>query len=163
MGGKWRTGESWIATSSGIVKASAIRRVGGHRRWDAEGILGIKGLPWDHVPAESSEGGPHVTWLTPEQMPKPAAPEESEPRRRRVYLQKHDFHKHGFTSDCPGCKAIINGWETWPHTEKCRSRMEDCLKTCDTGKEKIMCTKKDSMSKWAAWWNAVFFRRKNRR
>ena len=49
MGIKWRTGESWIATSGGILKASAIRRVGGHRRWDAEVLLQVKGARWDHV------------------------------------------------------------------------------------------------------------------
>ena len=29
LGIKWRTGESWIGTATGIIKASAIRRVGG--------------------------------------------------------------------------------------------------------------------------------------
>ena len=82
-----------------------------------------------------------MTWLTPDQMPNPVVPADGEPKRRRVYLQKHDFHKHGFTSDCHDCKAIINCWETRPHTEKCRSRMEECLKTCDDGKDKIMRTK----------------------
>ena len=137
MGVKWRTGESWIGTSAGIVKTSAIRRVGGHRRWDAEGLLGIKGVPWDHVQADVPIGEPHVTWLTPDQLPKPVVPSDGEPRRRRVYLQKQDFHKYGFTSDCPGCKAIINGGESRPHTETCRSRMEESLKTSDEGKVKM--------------------------
>ena len=44
MGRGVRTGEYWIAKSGGICKASAIRRVGGHRRWDAEGLLQVKGV-----------------------------------------------------------------------------------------------------------------------
>ena len=43
MGVKWRTGESWVATPCGIAKTSAIRRVGAHRRWDADGLLQVKG------------------------------------------------------------------------------------------------------------------------
>ena len=65
MGVKWRTGESWIATSGGICKASAIRRVGGHRRWDAEGLLQVKGVPWDHVQKDADPGEVHVRWLDP--------------------------------------------------------------------------------------------------
>ena len=56
MGVKWRTGESGIATSGGICKASAIRRVGGHRRWDAEGLLQVKGVPWDHAQKDADPG-----------------------------------------------------------------------------------------------------------
>ena len=34
----WRTGEAIIGTKSGVRKSWTIRRVGGHRRWDAEGL-----------------------------------------------------------------------------------------------------------------------------
>ena len=69
MGVKWRTGESWIATSGGILKASAIRRVCGHRRWDAEGLLQVKGVHWDHVQKGADPGEVCVRWLDPSLLP----------------------------------------------------------------------------------------------
>ena len=38
LGKLWRTGEAIIGTKSGVHKSGPIRRVGGHRRWDAEGF-----------------------------------------------------------------------------------------------------------------------------
>ena len=48
VGVKWSVGESWTATKDGIFKTSAVRGVGGHRRWDGEGLLHIKCVPWNH-------------------------------------------------------------------------------------------------------------------
>ena len=141
LGVKWRTGECWIGTPTGVVRASAIRRVGGHRRWDAQGLLGVKGVPWDHVQKDARPGEVRVTWLDPNLLAKPDAAPDGPPRRRRVYLQRQDFYKHGFSSDCAGCKAIINGWESRPHTESCRTRMEQCLESSDISKAKVLRAK----------------------
>ena len=88
MGIKWRTGESWIATNEGICKTSVVRRVGGHRRWDAEGLLKVKGVPWDHVQQDANPGEVLVEWLDPELIPKSVVAEPSESRRRRARLHK---------------------------------------------------------------------------
>ena len=100
MGVKWRTGESWIATSGGICKARAIRRVGGHRRWDAEGLLQVKGVPWDHVQKDADPGEARVRWLDPSLLPKPVIADDDGPKRRRARLNKEDFYKFGFTNRC---------------------------------------------------------------
>ena len=47
MGIVWRTGESRIATKVGAYTKSAARRARGHRGWNGEGLLQIKGVPWD--------------------------------------------------------------------------------------------------------------------
>ena len=44
LGTDWRTGSAWIGTSAGVIKASVIRRTGAHRRWDQEGVLGVRGI-----------------------------------------------------------------------------------------------------------------------
>ena len=141
LGVKWRTGECWVGTSSGIARASAIRRVGGHRRWDAEGLLRIKGVPWDHVQKDARPGEAQVTWLDPKSVAQPITSSDGPPRRRRAYLQRQDFFNHGFTSECAGCKSIINGWEARPHTEACRTRMEECLKASAVGQAKVLRAK----------------------
>ena len=60
LGTRWRTGEAIIGTKKGVLKSSAIRRVGEHRRWDAEGILEVRGVPWKPTPEpeDEKEGSP---------------------------------------------------------------------------------------------------------
>ena len=36
-----------------------------------------------------------------------------------------DYHKHGFTQRCPGCRAILLGTTRQKHSEACRQRMAD--------------------------------------
>ena len=142
MGVKWRTGESWIATSGGILKASAIRRVGGHRRWDAEGLLQVKGVPWDHVQKGADPGEVCVRWLDPSLLPKQVVAEDDGPKRRRARLNKEDFHKFGFTDRCLGCQAIIQGEKKLaPHTEHCRARLENEMRNTVEGQVRLQKAK----------------------
>ena len=46
---------AWIGTSAGVIKASVIRRTGAHRRWDQEGVLGVRDIPWNRVPVVEDE------------------------------------------------------------------------------------------------------------
>lgn len=39
----------------GIRRVPTLRRVGAHRRWDAEGLSAIRGRPWDWNPDEGVE------------------------------------------------------------------------------------------------------------
>ena len=43
LGMHWRTGEAVVDTPGGVVRAGTIRRVGAHRRWDAESLLKMVG------------------------------------------------------------------------------------------------------------------------
>ena len=141
MGIKWRTGESWIATDGGIVKASAIRRVGAHRRWDAEALLRVKGVPWDHVQKDSVPGEVQVRWLDPSLLPKSSVDEDIGPKRRRARINKQDLLKHGFTEGCLGCRAMIQGGEPRNHTEACRSRVEEAMQATSEGKARVQQAK----------------------
>ena len=137
MGIKWRTGESWIAIVDGITKASAIRRVGAHRRWDAEGQLKVKGVPWDHVQTEATPGEVRVHWLDPPVASQSDRVFHEDPRSRRVYTSRDDLYKHGFTEGCPGCRAICQGGESRGHTEACRARVEIAMRNTETGRAKV--------------------------
>ena len=46
----WRTGETIIGFKGDVHKSGMIRRVGGHRRWDAEGLGSVRGQPWKWDP-----------------------------------------------------------------------------------------------------------------
>ena len=50
LGFYWKTSEALIGTAEGVKRAGTIRRVGAHRRWDAEGLDKIRGVPWQWDP-----------------------------------------------------------------------------------------------------------------
>ena len=45
-----RTEESLIGTSRGVIKCRTVARMAEDRRWNADIILGMKGVPWEFVP-----------------------------------------------------------------------------------------------------------------
>ena len=45
----------------------------------------------------------------------------------RVYLKAEDFEAHGYTEGCDGCSRQKAGMEARPHTETCRTRLEEEL------------------------------------
>ena len=55
LGCYWRTSEAIVGTSEGVVKASTIRRVGAHRRWDADRLAAVRGVPWQWDPDSDKE------------------------------------------------------------------------------------------------------------
>ena len=68
LGKVWRTGEAIIGTKSGVHKSGMIRRVGGHRRWDAEGLGSVRGQPWKWDPDKDDPPKDlKIRWLTEEE------------------------------------------------------------------------------------------------
>jgi len=53
--------------------------------------------------------------------------DKKETRARRVYLKAEDFEAHGYTEGCDGCSRQKAGMEARPHTETCRTRLEEEL------------------------------------
>ena len=52
----------------------------------------------------------------------------------RFMIKREDLEKHGFTTRCPGCKAILLGNGRQGHAEQCRARLTDAKK----GEEKVI-------------------------
>ena len=123
LGMRWRTGEAAIGKADGVIRASTIRRVGAHRRWDKEGLNQVKGWPWKRKPDEDE--GPvnlRVRWLEDGEVPRgPIGKEDT--RVNRMRLSRADFIKHGFTEGCIGCRALLSGTGQRGHNERCRQRM----------------------------------------
>ena len=140
MGYYWRTGEAIVGTDDGIKRAGTIRRVGGHRRWDAEGIAAIRGMPWKWDPDSDVEAEELlVRHLTAEERAALSIPTPtSGPKTMyRMRLKRDDFLENGFTDGCPGCKAILAGGLVQGHTERCRKRMEDIIQQSQEGQERV--------------------------
>ena len=60
----------------GVCNSSALRSVGGHRRWDAIGLLQVKGVPSDHVQKDAQSGKVRVRLLDPSQLSTPVEPKD---------------------------------------------------------------------------------------
>lgn len=59
----------WGVQWGGIRRASTSRRAGAHRRWAAEGLAGVRGMPWSWNPdVEVQAGGLRVRFLTDEEQ-----------------------------------------------------------------------------------------------
>ena len=100
LGTDWRTGSAWTGTSAGVIKASVIRRTGAHRRWDQEGELGVRGIPWNRVPAAEDEYPEIIIELLLEAERRAVPPAEDHRRLpRRIMLRKENFVQHGFLSE----------------------------------------------------------------
>ena len=52
---------------------------------------------------------------------------QEENKARRVYLKAAGFDAHGYTDGCDGCARLQAGMDPMPHTETCRSRIEEEL------------------------------------
>merc|ERR1712240_171121 len=140
LGFNWRTSEAIVGTKDGVVKASTIRRVGAHRRWDAEGLDAVRGVPWQWDPDSDVETQKLlVRHLTEEEKAALAIPTPAEGPRNvyRMRLKRDDFIEKGFTDGCPGCKAILSGGPVRGHTERCRKRMEELMQQTTAGQERI--------------------------
>ena len=139
LGTGWRTGAAVIGTKTGVIRSSAVRRVGEHRRWDAEGIMEVRGVPWKLTPdLEEESAAPKIMWLPPDMRSSAEEQRPEEPKPRRVYLKREDFFRHGFTEDCPGCRTMIGlGKDRKPHSDRCRERMEKALGETEDGSQRI--------------------------
>ena len=122
--------EALVGTKDGVARARATRRKPEGERWDAEAITEMKGtparpgiLPGIHIlisiniDQDNADG--HPIEVTARQ---------EEKRARRVYLKAEDFELHGYTEGCDGCSRLkTGGMDARPHTETCRTRIEEEL------------------------------------
>lgn len=78
VGKYWRTGRTIIVSPGGVGGAATIRRAGAHRRWDAEGLPVVRGVPWSwHPEAEVQPGDLRVRFQTERELQEGGAGERS--------------------------------------------------------------------------------------
>ena len=99
-------------------------------RWDTEAITEMQGapsrpstaMPGLHIPIAI-----HIEEGNSAGIPVETTRRHEEKRARRVYLKAADFDTHGYTDGCDGCSRLQAGMEPRPHTETCRTRLEEEL------------------------------------
>ena len=124
--------EVLIGTPEGVVRARTFKRRPEDERWNAEAMLSMTGTPAKPNPQAPGHDIPvHIRIQVPEvgEVPGEPAPARVETEPRRTYLKARDFHKHGWTESCEGCRRLKAGnMGARPHNEACRQRMEAILK-----------------------------------
>ena len=139
LGKWWRTGEAVIGTANGILLAGTIRRVGGHRRWDREGLELVRGVPWQWDPEQGElPADLQVRWLKEDEVAEGRTVHDEYGKRLvRIRLRKADFLVHGFSAGCLGCQALIAGTAARGHTEACRDRMNKAMEETAEGRVRL--------------------------
>ena len=129
---KCGSNEVYILTPTGVARARNIRRLSEGECWDKAFLNQVQGTPWDH-----SEGQLDEPLAADPDIPPIITPDEDYEQVRRMKLTKHDFRVHGYTPNCPGCRALQLGKQSQPHTEACRKRMEEKISTTTEGAERL--------------------------
>ena len=131
LGVKGTSGEFIIGDKKGIWKTRTVRRRPEEDRWGAANLEMVGGVPWRTSEEDEDADGEVLRREAPEAVR--MEPEEEERREeelpipRAVYLRKTDLEKHGYTKDCPGCRAVLRGAARMPHSAGCRKRMSEAM------------------------------------
>ena len=140
LGMKGSTGEIIVGNERGVWVTRTTQRKPEEERWQRDNLKMIVGVPWKKNDEDPKADGENMKTevtvmdkeyrerLDEERMGYEAVP-------RRVYLQKGDFERHGYTKGCPGCVSILKGTARQAHSERCRRRMEGEIKGTDRAKQ----------------------------
>ena len=94
-------------------------------RWCKEAIKAVRGTP-----AQPNPEMPGFRIPVRVRMPENQTPQEatrtraSEKLPRKMYIQKSDMEKYGYTENCKGCRAQQAGLKPNAHSEGCRQIIE---------------------------------------
>ena len=109
----------------GVFRAREIWRLEPQDGWETEAINGVIGVPWRMTDGK---------WTVERQavrvdpIPIPPLPFEGA-RVQRERVTKQDIDEFGATIGCPGCNAIKDSKRAQAYSDRCRTRIEECLRT----------------------------------
>ena len=124
-----------MGTAESVLRARVVRRTEQKDRWDKEADNNVIGVPWTIVDGKWTVDRP-MTQIDPLPPPPPPVPFE-EARAQRERITRTDIEAFGTTAGCPGCNAIRSGKRAQAHSDPCRVRIEECLKTTPEGCERL--------------------------
>lgn len=122
LGVREQSGEWYIGTAQGVLKAHSTRQL--HEdRWNAEQLSAVCGTPWESIPGRPGiEVTTKTTTLT-DFVPRFEEPGEDDPQIRRRKIYRKDVKRYKSYPGCPGCQAALRGETARNHTEECRKRL----------------------------------------
>ena len=133
LGMRNNSAECFIGNADGVFRAREIRRLEPQDRWDAEAINNMIGVPWRMTDGRWTVDRPEAQ-VDP--IPIPPLPFERA-RVQRARITKQDINEFGATIGCPGCNAIKDNKRAQAHSDRCRKRIEECLRNTPHGAERL--------------------------
>ena len=116
------TGESIIGTKDGVIKVRDVRSMEEAEAWNQQWFNDVRGTPWEPIPGR---GGIEIRSrvMLPEERQRPIPVirgDEGDYIVRRVRITRETIRKLGFTTGCPGCRAVNRNLPAVNHNEECR-------------------------------------------
>ena len=125
--------ECFIGNAEGVFRAREIRRLEPQDRRDIRTVHSVIGVPWRMTDGRWAVDRPEVR-VDP--IPIPPLPFEGT-RIQRERITKQDIDEFGATIGCPGCNAIKDNKRAQAHSDRCRKRIEECLRNISHGAERL--------------------------
>lgn len=148
LGHKTLSGESMVGNKEGVFKTRIVRRVPLEGRWHFDLIKEVAGVPWECSPQsdeaeqviqDAVQPAPSYNPLIPPEPPHVVFKEEAP---RRLYVKTDALKQIGYTSGCPGCRALQAGRTRVGHSDECRRRAVDGMKETVFGRDRITAARK---------------------
>ena len=106
--------ECFIGTADGVFRARDVRRLEPKSRWHKEAVNNLIAVLWRMIDGRF-EGA----------------------RMQRESITKQDIEKFGATVRCQVCNAIKDNKRAQAHSDRCRERIERCLRVTPQGAERL--------------------------
>ena len=133
LGMRNNSADCFIGNADGVFRAREIRRLEPQDRWDTRAIHSVIGVPWRMTDGRWTVDRPEVR-VDP--IPIPPLPFEGA-RVQRERITKKDIDEFGATIGCQGCNAIKDNKRAQAHSDRCRLRIEECLRNTPHGAERL--------------------------
>ncbi|CAK0851548.1 unnamed protein product, partial [Prorocentrum cordatum] len=159
LGPTRRTGEVYVGTELGALRARTFKRLTVEQRADKDLLNSLVGKPWAPVPTDVEVDEVPVAIEIRAPVPAPVAPlggplapipeaGDLPPRAlrvgrppagpRAVYIRKDvEIAKYGLSPGCYGCAAIHNGARAQAHSAECRARIEQAMQDDEEAKQRL--------------------------
>ena len=133
LGMRNNSAECFIGNADGVFRAREIRRLEPQDRWGTRAIHSVVEVPWRMTDGRWTVDRPEVRV---DSVPIPPLPFEGA-RVQRERITKQDIDEFGATIGCPGCHAIKDNKRAQAHSDRCRKRIEECLRNTPHGAERL--------------------------
>ena len=133
LGMRNNSAECFIGNADGVFRAREIRRLEPQDRWDTRAIHSVIGVPWRMTDGRWTVDRPEVRV---DRIPIPPLPFGGA-RIQRERITKQDIDEFGATIGCPGCNAIKDNKRAQAHLDRCRKRIEECLRNTPHRAERL--------------------------
>ena len=122
-----QSGELIVSDREGVWRTRTVQRKPIEDRWPEDAHETSQKTPWTDAEEDEMQGETEklVTEMTEAETEKQIELEDKIPAR--FYIRNVHLEKHGFTANCPGCRAALRRTTKQKHTETCRARLFDSM------------------------------------